>query len=207
MTSTTSPMTRTYKLALQKFQSARLRRDHADLAAEEQYYAIGNFFFEEMYGPRDFSSRDEQARRLRQFVNVVPGLSLRDVEPALALLELSNQLDDEVAAQLATLDAPLDFDEETYERAYYLADNYYQRVEQLELVRTALYNVFRTANKPFIQLTLERTSGFAERVGMAEIHRFLRKGHEAIQSVRDIYRFVETVYVREKERLDRIYDM
>ena len=105
------------------------------------------------------------------------------------------------------LDAPLDFDEETYERAYYLADNYYQRVEQLDLVRTALYNVFRTANKPFIQLTLERTSGFAERVGMAEIHRFLRKGHEAIQSVRDIYRFVETVYVREKERLDRIYNM
>ena len=53
---------REYKLALQQFQSARLRRDHADLAAERQYQAIGEFFFNEMYGPRDFAARDDQAR-------------------------------------------------------------------------------------------------------------------------------------------------
>ena len=46
-----------YKLALQTFQSQRLRRDLADLAAEPQYKKIGEFFFEEMYGPRDFSAR------------------------------------------------------------------------------------------------------------------------------------------------------
>jgi hypothetical protein len=39
----------------QAFQSQRLRRDLADLAAEAQYQQIGQFFFEEMYGVRDFS--------------------------------------------------------------------------------------------------------------------------------------------------------
>ena len=64
-----------YKLTLQSFQSQRLRRDHADLATEPQYRQIAEFFFEEMYGPHDFSSRDEQAHRLHQFVHLAPGLA------------------------------------------------------------------------------------------------------------------------------------
>ncbi|GAB4158678.1 MAG: hypothetical protein Fur005_13670 [Roseiflexaceae bacterium] len=198
-------LAREYKLALQQFQSNRLRRDHADLAAEPQYQAIGEFFFNEMYGPRDYTARDDQARRLRQFVHVVPGLTIRDVEPALQLLDISYRLDESVVEQLMLLEAPLDFSEELYDRAYRLADNYDERVDQLELVRTALYNVFRTANKPLIRLAIERTEQLAQVVGMAEIHRFLWRGYESIQSVRDIYRFVETVYVREKDRLDAIY--
>jgi hypothetical protein len=197
---------REYKIALQRFQSDRLRRDHADLAAEPQYQAIGEFFFNEMYGPRDFTARDDQARRLRQFVHVVPGLTIRDVEPALQLLDLSNRLDEEVVEQLFRLGAPLDFDEATYERAYQLADHYADRVTQIELVRTALYNVFRTASKPLIRIALERTEQLAHVVAMSEIHLFLLRGYEAIQPVRDIYRFVETVYVREKDRLNRIYE-
>src|SRR5689334_12747620 len=100
------PSQQDYKLALQAFQSQRLRRDHADLAAEPQYHQIGEFFFEEMYGPRDFSSRDEQARRLHQFVHLAPGLAVRDVQDVLELLGLTNRLDDAVALRLIELEAP-----------------------------------------------------------------------------------------------------
>jgi hypothetical protein len=55
-----------YKLALQAFQSQRLRRDLADLAAEAQYQQIGQFFFDEMYGARDFNARDDQAHRAQR---------------------------------------------------------------------------------------------------------------------------------------------
>lgn len=79
------------KVALQALQSKRLRRDHADLAAEKQYHDIGEFFFEEMYGPRDFSARDEQAKRLHQFVHLVPGLNVGDVQNVLELLDLTEQ--------------------------------------------------------------------------------------------------------------------
>src|SRR4051812_16469507 len=107
------PLQLDYKLTLQIFQSQRLRRDHADLAVEPQYRQIAEFFFEEMYGPRDFSSRDEQARRLHQYVHLAPGLAARDVHDVLQLLELTNQLDDAIAAQLSALETPLDFDEIT----------------------------------------------------------------------------------------------
>src|SRR6185503_14317630 len=108
------PSHQEYKLALQSFQSHRLRRDHADLAAESQYRDIGEFFFEQMYGPHDFSARDEQAQRLHQFVHMAPGLAVRDVEQVLQLLAVTNKLDDAVVAWLVTLDAPLDFDEALY---------------------------------------------------------------------------------------------
>ena len=197
---------RDYKLALQTLQAQRLRREHADLAAQPQYRALGEFFFTEMYGPRDFTHRDEQARRLRQFVNIVPGLALKDVEPALMMLDLTNRLDDEMVDKLIEMGEPVDFDEAAYERAYRLVDNYAVRQEQLELMRTALYDVYRTARKAFIGTTLDRTEGLAHMTGMSEIHRFLKHGHHAIQTVKDIYHFVETIYVREKDRLDRIYD-
>jgi hypothetical protein len=80
----------TYKLALQALQSQRLRRELADLAAEAQYQQIGQFFFEEMYEARDFSTRDEQAHRSHWFVHRVPGVTAHDVESVLDLLELTN---------------------------------------------------------------------------------------------------------------------
>ena len=193
------------KLSLQQFQSRRLRRDHADLAEEAQYRALAEFFFTEMYGPHDFSARDEQARRMQQYVQLAPGLAFNDVQNVLELLELTNQLDDAMARWLMKLAAPLDFDEQTYERAYRLADNYHERVRQLDLIRATLYSVSRMARTPMLGAVLARTHGLAQAIGMAELHRFLQAGYGAIGAVRDIQRFVETIWVRERDWLDRIY--
>ena len=201
------PTQQDYKITLQRFQSHRLRRDHADLAGEPQYRDIGEFFFDQMYGPRDFSARDQQAHRLHQFVHMAPGLAVGDVQKVLELLALSNKLDDSVVAWLVALDAPVDFGEAIYERAYRLADNYNDRVRQLELARSSLYSVYKLAQKPLLGAALKRTEGLAQAVGMADLHRFLRLGYQALQPVRDIHRFVETVTLRERDRLDRIYEV
>jgi hypothetical protein len=189
-----------YKLALQALQSQRLRRDLADLAAEAQYQQIGQFFFDEMYG-----ARDEQAQRAHWFVHRVPGVTAHDIESVLTLLELTNKLDDEIAHELIALGAPLDFDEAIYEHAYRRADHYAERVLQIDLVIIALSNVHRLGRKPLLGLALQSTHGLAQAVGMGAIHRFLRLGYQAIQPVRDITRFLDTIETREKARLDRIY--
>jgi hypothetical protein len=196
-----------YKQALQTFQSRRLQRDLADLAAEAQYQRIAQFFFEEMYGPRDFSARDEQARRAHWFVHRTPGVTIHDVEPVLELLELTNQLDDQIAHLLINLGAPLDFDEAIYERAYRLADNYAARMKQIDLVIVALDNVYRLGRKRLLGVALQSTQAVAHALGMGDLHRFLKQGYQAIQPVRDITRFLTTIETREKARLDRIYAM
>jgi hypothetical protein len=199
------PIQPDYKLALQTFQSRRLQRDLADLAAEAQYHQIAQFFFEEMYGPRDFSARDEQAQRAHWFVHRTPGVTIHDVEPVLELLELTNQLDDQIAGLLIELDAPLDFDEPIYERAYRLADNYAARVTQIDLAIVALGNVYQLGRKRLLGIALQGTHTLAYAVGMGDLHRFLRLGYQAIQPVRDITRFLTTIETRENDRLDRIY--
>lgn len=199
------PQRQPIRLNLQRLQSQRLRRDHADLAAEPQYHRIAEFFFEEIYGPRDFSDRDEQARRLHHFVGLAPGVVIRDVEQVLDLLDITNQLDEQVVARLAETGAPADFDEALYEQAYREVDAYEARRRQLALVRDALYNVYKLARRPLMDVVLHRTQGLAQAMGMADIHRFLLVGYESIKPVRDIHRFVETICVREESRLDRIY--
>jgi hypothetical protein len=199
------PIQPDYKLALQTFQSRRLQRDLADLAAEAQYRQIAQFFFEEMYGPRDFTARDEQAQRAHWFVHRMPGITIHDVEPVLDLLELTNQLDDRITGLLIELGAPLDFDEAIYERAYHLADNYAARVRQIDLVITALGNVHRLGRKRLLGIALQSTYALAHAVGMGDLHRFLRQGYQARQAVRDNTRFLTTIETRERARLDRIY--
>jgi hypothetical protein len=194
-----------YKLALQEFQSQRLRRDLADLAAEAQYQQIGQFFFEEMYGTRDFSARDEQAQRAHWVVHRVPGVTAHDVEAVLDLLALTHQLDEEIADLLIALGTPLDFDEAIYEQAYRLADRYTERLRQINLVIVTLGNVHQLGRKKLLGLALQSTHGLAHAVGMADIHRFLHLGYQAIQPVRDIGRFLDTIETREKARLERIY--
>jgi hypothetical protein len=201
------PIQQDYKLALQTFQSQRLQRDLADLAAEAQYRQIAQFFFEEMYGPRDFNARDEQAQRAHWFVHRMPGLTVHDIEPVLELLELTNRLDDQIAGLLIELGAPLDFDEAIYERAYRQADNYAARVRQIDLAIVALGNVYRLGRRRLLGVVLQSTYALAHAVGMGDLHRFLRLGFQAIQPVRDIRRFLNTIETREKARLDRIYMM
>ena len=158
-----------------------------------------------MYGPRDFRARDEQAQWAHKFVHRTPGVTIHDVEPVLELLELTNRLDNAIIEQLIELGAPLDFDEAIYERAYRLADNYDARVTQIDLAITALANVYLLGRNRLLGVALQSTQPLAHALGMGDLHRFLRLGYQAIQPVRDIQRFVTTIEVREKQRLDRIY--
>lgn len=196
---------RQYRLALQIFQSNRLRRDYNDLAEIPQYTPVGEFFFSEIYGPRDFSRRDEEARRLHGLLHMLPGVAMRDVEEVLELLELTVVLDDELARLMLDQGVGLDFDEATYERFYREADSYGPRLRQLTLVRDCLYNVFRLSRSQLLGLGLHRSRLLARLMGLEAAHTFLVRGFDALCGVQSIEQFAETIYGRELQRLDRIY--
>lgn len=195
-----------YRLALQAFQSQRLRRDYRDLSAMAQYTAVGEFFFEEMYGPRDFSDRDASARRLQSFLHLFPGVHLRDIEEVLDLLELTVQLDDQLARMLHA-EAVLSFDEPTYEQFYRKQNNYDERLRQIDLVRSCLQNVFHLSRSALLGVALHRSGLVARLAGIGPVHTFLTKGYDALRGVQSIDHFSDTIYSREIKRLDRIYEV
>lgn len=194
-----------YRIALQIFQANRLRRDYRDLSDIPQYEPVGEFFFNEIYGPRDFTERDRGARRLHQFIHALPGVRLRDVEQVLDLLELTKRLDDGLALMMLEHSVGTDFDEATYEHYYYLADNYDHRLHQLDLVRDSLYNVYHLSRSHLLGIGLHRSRLLARLVGVEAAHEFLVKGYDALQGVSSIDLFAVTVYDRELARLNRIY--
>ncbi len=194
-----------YRIALQIFQANRLRRDYRDLAEIPQYEPVGEFFFNEIYGPRDFTERDRGARRLHQFIHALPGVRLRDVEQVLELLELTTTLDDGLALLMLEHRVGTDFDEATYEHYYFVADNYDARLRQLDLVHDSLYNVFRLSRSQLLGVGLHRSRLLARLVGMEAAHEFLVKGYDALQGVSSIDHFAVTVHDRELARLNRIY--
>jgi hypothetical protein len=194
-----------YRLALQIFQSNRLRRDYPDLSAIKQYHAVGEFFFTEIYGPRDFSERDNGARRLQGFLHLVPGVMAEDVEQVLELLDLTNHLDHDLALVLHGREVGLNFNEAVYEECYRRQNNYDDRLRQLKLVDRSLYDVFRLSRIGLLGTALRRTRLVAQLTGIDGIHQFLLKGYDALRPVQDITLFAQTIYDRELERLNRIY--
>lgn len=194
-----------YRLALQIFQSERLRRDYDDLAEIAQYEPVGEFFFTEMYGPRDFSARDAGARRIQHILHLLPGVHLHDIEEVLDLLELTNRLDDELARLMLARHTGTSFDEATYDAAYRAADNYDLRLRQLALINKSLHNVFRLSRSALLGVGLHRSRLLARLAGIEAAHGFLVKGYDALRGVSDITQFADTVYRRELARLNRIY--
>lgn len=195
-----------YRIALQVFQSHRLRRDYRDLSAIPMYEPVGEFFFTELYGPRDFSQRDNDARRLQHFLHIVPGVHLRDIEELLELISITAELDDGLTELLIDRGVPLTFDEQIYEQLYREADNYEDRYRQLELISNSLDNVFRLSRSHLLGIGLERSSMIARLAGFESGHTFLLKGYRALRNVTEIDHFATTIYNRELDRLNRIFD-
>ena len=51
-------------LALKAYQQRRFSLTYADLLATPRYAAVARFFLDELYGPHDFTERDDQLARV-----------------------------------------------------------------------------------------------------------------------------------------------
>lgn len=194
-----------YKRALQIFQTRRLRRDHQDLARRSEYRRLAEFLFTDIYGPRDFSERDRQMKSLTPLLRRLPGLTSRDMVQIFQLLDFSDRLDELLVDQLLVMGARPDFSEDTYEEAYRMAGNHADRQRQLDEVRDVLLHVHRLARNMLLGPALDSSHLLANAAGLGEIHTFLQHGYHALRPVRNILSFVETVDIRERERLERIF--
>ncbi len=68
------------RLLLREWQATRLTRTHADLLASPRFGRAAQFFISDLYGPKDFSSRDEEVERiLPLLIKMLPASALRTV--------------------------------------------------------------------------------------------------------------------------------
>ncbi len=194
------------KKRLQDFQVRRLKRTFADFLKDKEFGSLCTFFTDHLYSPEDMAARNESFFKLvHAFERLLGKEILHSVSRLVEAHDLSDSLDDSVVEQFVEMGRGQDFDMEAYERAYYLADNYDERVEQIELLVEAVHTVHRIAFFPLIGILLQTLYAGAKVIGATPMVDFLRGGYAAMRSVKDPTKFTEAIREREMSRLNRIY--
>jgi len=189
--------------AMKGYQQARFARSHADLLADARHGPAARFFLDELYGPRDFASRDAQfARIVPALVRLFPREIAETVEALAAVHGLSERLDSAMGEHLgaAALDRP------AYVRAWQATGEATARGRQIELVMRVARALDRHTRSRVLRASLKAMRGPARAAGLAALQAFLETGFDAFGAMRGAGEFLAVIETREAALVRRLFE-
>jgi len=187
---------------IKRFQHERFQRTYADLLASPRYSRAAQFFLDDLYGPEDFTRRDEQ------FARVVPGLvrlfphEIVDTVMSLGDLHaLSEQFDSAMGAVLAE---PA-IDDAQYAAAWRTVGRPTDRQRQIDLMMAVGSALDRYTRNPLVRTSLRLMRGPAAAAGLGVLQAFLERGFDTFRDMRGAQEFLDTVARRERELAERLF--
>ena len=186
---------------LKAWQAERLARTYADVASQPRYSAATSFFLEDLYGPKDFSERDEEMLRiLPTMARILPASAVETAALAIELEALSEGLDQRLAAVLPQGG----IDEASYARAYRESAGPEERQHQIELIDAVGRRLDALVARPFVGSTLRLMRQPARMAGLGSLQDFLERGYEAFREMRGADDFLALLREREEAILRRL---
>ena len=190
------------RVALKRYQSARLAVTHADLLANPNTRDAAQFFLEELYGSHDLSQRDVDLERIIPTLQKMLSYeSLHTITEAIVLDALSERLDTAMARVLGT-----EFTDGMYIAAYRTATTREEREKQLELVQQLGDSLCELVKVPLLAVTLSIMKAPARLAGLGQLHQFLDHGFSTFKKMKKPAQFVESIVGRERQVMARIYE-
>lgn len=190
-------------VALKAYQQGRFRRTYDDLLASTRYREAALFFLHELYGPEDFSDRDDQfARIVGPLVRLFPRDLVGTVEDLAALHALSESLDTEMARNLPA-DSP---DRMGYLLAWQATGRAADRQAQIEGLLQVGRSLDRYTRNPVLRHSLRAMRGPAKAAGLASLQSFLEAGFETFRQMKGAAEFLALVRQREEALCRRLFD-
>jgi hypothetical protein len=187
---------------LKRWQSDRLARDYADIAAIPRYKAATSFFLDDLYGPKDFSRRDaEMVRILPSMARMLPASAVDTAALAIELEALSEELDHKTALQLPA--GPIV--EATYAEAYRKATTRVERERQIALIVAVGRRLDRLVKTPFVFRTLRLMRQPAKLAGLEDLQEFLEHGFAAFRDMNGAEEFLTLIDERETSLRNRLF--
>lgn len=142
--------------ALQFFQAARIRQTYADVTAMPQYAKLGEFFFEQIYGPQDFGFRNHSIKSLHHKLSgFLKGEIIEGVGKVIELQDLSDVLDERMAQVMQERQIGPGLTMEEYTEIYRVLDNYEERVHQIDLLAESVKAIHHISQNPLHRLVFE----------------------------------------------------
>ena len=180
---------------LKEYQQRRFSCTYADLLASTRYAPAARFFLEELYGPRDFTHRDEQfAHVVPTLVRLFPREIVETVTTLAELHALSESLDTEMASHLA--DNPVSADD--YIQAWQRTGRAPDRQQQIALTLAVADRLDGLTRKPLLRNSLRLMRSIAHVAGLSELQSFLEAGFDTFRAMNGAKEFVALVGSREQ---------
>ena len=189
--------------ALRQWQCSRLLFSYDELYQKKQYCAAMDFFTDELYGPNDFTKRDEDIKKVLPLMETVLSKeTLATFELALKLNTLSYQLDFELVKRL---DGIINISSEQYAHAYRRCNNLEQRQLQLELIDKLANNLAGIAHRTSIMLVLKLSRKPAKLAGLGELQAILERGANAFRKIKKIDDFIKPILQGETQIMQNLF--
>jgi hypothetical protein len=186
---------------LQKWQSKRLLRSHADLHANPRYRRAVDFFFNELYGSSDARWRDSDLMRVQTAMErLLPREGLQALCLAIELETLSQEFDAEVARALP--DSPITV--ARYAEAYRSAGRPADRRRQVEMMSKVGAYLDGVIRKPIVRGLIRLARGPAHAAGFGQLQEFLERGLLAFETMHGAREFLDTIRERELQASERL---
>ena len=202
----TEPEAARARLRLREWQAGRLARTHAVLLASPRFGEAAQFFLSDLYGPKDFSSRDEEVERiLPLLIKMLPASALRTLALAVELDALTEELDSAMVAELCRAGLIDCIDEAAYAAAYRFVGCRPERERQIVLIRETGEALDRLARKPLLNGMLKLMRGPAHLAGLGDLHHFLESGFNAFRGMGSATAFLDSIDRKEHRLLCNLF--
>lgn len=177
------------------YQQRRFCFTYADLLRHPRYELAARFFLDELYGPVDFTQRDEQfARVVPALVRLFPSEIVDTVGTLAHLHALSEQLDTQMALHLG--DEPVT--QSDYAAAWRATGRPADREQQIVLTQRVGERLDRLTRNPVLRHTLKMMRGPAKASGLSDLQRFLERGFDTFKAMRGADEFMALIGQRER---------
>lgn len=190
---------------LQQWQRERIARSFEDLARRKGYRPAVRFFLTELYGGLDFRQRDQDMGRVMPvMIRFLPDRALGTMSEAFELQAISLEFDMAMAGEMALrgigqLDMP------RYCEAYRAANDQGGRERQILLIRKIGYDLDKLVRWPMVNYLVRLLRGPAHAAGFGNLQEFLEAGLDAFRSLEDPAYFIETIYRREWDSMEKMF--
>jgi hypothetical protein len=185
--------------ALQRWQQQRLAKSYEDLRAHLRFKPACDFFIEQLYGPQDFTKRDQDIERIFPImVRLLPAPVLGTVARAVELDAISHELDRALCDHLLARGIAIDtLSQNEYALSYTGSAPMEKRRHQLALLLLLGRELDRLVKKPLLWDLLRMCRWPARLAGLAELQSFLERGFDAFKRLHGAGPFLRAIGQRE----------
>ena len=187
---------------VKRFQHARFEQSYADLLAQPRYAKSARFFLEELYGPVDFTARDDQfSRVVPAMVRMFPQEIVCTVANLAELHALSESMDTAMGRAIAA--RVLDADQ--YGRAWRQVGRAADRERQIVLMLSVGSDLERHTGRALLRHSLRVMRGPANAAGLGALQRFLEAGFDTFREMHGADVFLRTIADRERGLASQLF--